>query len=101
MNGGKIVVRDGKVLYYNIDTVAMKNTEKPSVYWTEEQNPYVESEFESGISKTEHNGKFLWFNEEDDSWIAYKKDGDEVVVYFTNENVKYKYVYKNPLKSVS
>ena len=61
-----------KLVFYDVSDDITYN-----YYWTEEQNPYVESEFESGISKTEHNGKFLWFNEEDDSWIVYKKDGDE------------------------
>ncbi|MGN0966809.1 MAG: hypothetical protein ACI4OP_04365 [Candidatus Coprovivens sp.] len=40
------IIKDGKVLYYNTDTVAMKNTEKPSKYWTEEKK----QEFNAGIT---------------------------------------------------
>lgn len=40
------IIKDGKVKYYNIQTVAMKNTDDIEKYWT----PDVESEFISEVS---------------------------------------------------
>ena len=51
------IVKDGKVLYYNIDTVAMKNTEKPSKYWSEEQKQEFNEEITEAINKYYLNNK--------------------------------------------
>lgn len=50
-----------------------------SYYWTEENNPYVESVYESKVSETNHNGEFLWYDSEIDDWKLFKKDADETL----------------------
>ena len=51
------IIENGKVLYYNTDTVAMKNTEKPSDYWTEEQKTIFSNEITDAINKYYLNNK--------------------------------------------
>lgn len=51
------IIKDGKVLYYNTDTVAMKNTEKPSKYWTEEEKQEFNTEITNAINKYYLNNK--------------------------------------------
>lgn len=51
------IIKDGKVLYYNTDTVAMKNTEKPSNYWTEEEKQEFNTEITNAINKYYLNNK--------------------------------------------
>lgn len=51
------IIKDGKVAYYNIDTVAMKNTEKPSSYWTEEKETEFNNEITDAINKYYLNNK--------------------------------------------
>lgn len=51
------IIKDGKVLYYNTDTVAMKNTEKPSEYWTEEEKQEFNTEITNAINKYYLNNK--------------------------------------------
>lgn len=51
------IIKDGKVLYYNTDTVAMKNTEKPSNYWTEEEKQDFNTEITNAINKYYLNNK--------------------------------------------
>jgi len=45
------IVDNGKVKYYNIDTVAMKNTESVSVYWTKEVKDNFKLEISKNIEK--------------------------------------------------
>lgn len=51
------IIKDGKVLYYNTDTVAMKNTEKPFKYWTEEKKQEFNTEITNAINKYYLNNK--------------------------------------------
>ena len=51
------IIEDGKVLYYNTDTVAMKNTEKPSDYWTEDKKEKFNKEITDAINKYYLNNK--------------------------------------------
>lgn len=51
------IIDNGKVLYYNTDTVAMKNTIKPSDYWTEEKKSDFNIEITSAIKKYYLNNK--------------------------------------------
>lgn len=51
------IIKAGKVLYYNTDTVAMKNTEKPSKYWTEEEKQEFNTEITNAINKYYLNNK--------------------------------------------
>lgn len=51
------IIKDGKVLYYNTDTVAMKNTEKPVNYWTEEEKQEFNTEITNAINKYYLNNK--------------------------------------------
>ena len=51
------IIKDGKVLYYNTDTVAMKNTEKPSKFWTEEEKQQYNTEITNAINKYYLNNK--------------------------------------------
>lgn len=51
------IIKDGKVLYYNTDTVAMKNTEIPSKYWTEEEKQEFNTEITNAINKYYLNNK--------------------------------------------
>ena len=43
------IVKDGQIEYYNIDTVAMKNKDDISDYWTEEQELMFEEEITEAI----------------------------------------------------
>ena len=45
------IIEDGEVKYYNIDTVAMKNTITPEKYWTEEQIAEFKAEISAAIDK--------------------------------------------------
>lgn len=45
------IIDKGKVLYYNIETVAMKNTDKVSDYWTEEKERTFKDEIIRAINK--------------------------------------------------
>lgn len=45
------IIDRGEVLYYNIDTVAMKNTDKLSDYWTEEKERSFKNEIIEAINK--------------------------------------------------
>lgn len=51
------IIKDGEVAYYNIDTVAMKNTEKPSNYWTAEKEIEFNNEIKYAINKYYLNNK--------------------------------------------
>ena len=51
------IVKDGKVLYYNIDTVAMKNTDTPKKYWTTEKTLEFNTEITNAITKYYLNNK--------------------------------------------
>ena len=51
------IVKDGKVLYYNIDTVAMKNTDTPKKYWTTEKTLEFNTEITNAIAKYYLNNK--------------------------------------------
>jgi hypothetical protein len=51
------IIKDGKVAYYNTDTVAMKNTEEPKNYWNEEQKIAFNSEIKDAINKYYLNNK--------------------------------------------
>ena len=51
------IVKDGKVLYYNIDTVAMKNTDTPKKYWTTEEKLEFNTEITNAILKYYLNNK--------------------------------------------
>lgn len=51
------IVKDGKVLYYNIDTVAMKNTDNPKKYWTTEEKLEFNTEITNAILKYYLNNK--------------------------------------------
>lgn len=45
------IIDNGKVLYYNNDTVAMKNTTEIEDYWTEEQKKQFAFEIKNAINK--------------------------------------------------
>ena len=45
------IVKDGQIEYYNIDTVAMKNKDEISDYWTEEHELMFEEEITEAIQK--------------------------------------------------
>lgn len=45
------IINDGKVKYYNIDTVVMKNTTAPKDYWTEEKISKFKIEITNAINK--------------------------------------------------
>lgn len=45
------IIDKGEVLYYNIDTVAMKNTDKVSDFWTEERERKFKDEIIGAINK--------------------------------------------------
>lgn len=45
------IIEDGKVLYYNVDTVAMKNTDEPDKYWTIEKHDEFVKEITDAIKK--------------------------------------------------
>lgn len=45
------IINDGKVKYYNIDTVVMKNTTAPKDYWTEEKISEFKIEITNAINK--------------------------------------------------
>ena len=51
------IVKDGKVLYYNIDTVAMKNIDTPKKYWTTEEKLEFNTEITNAILKYYLNNK--------------------------------------------
>lgn len=51
------ILKDGKVAYYNTDTVAMKNTEEPKNYWNEEQKIAFNNEIKDAINKYYLNNK--------------------------------------------
>lgn len=45
------IIEEGKVLYYNIDTVAMRNTDKPADYWNEETKIEFKNEITEALNK--------------------------------------------------
>ncbi len=45
------IIDKGKVKYYNIETSAMKNTDKVSDYWTEEKEIEFKTEISNAINK--------------------------------------------------
>ena len=45
------IVKDGKIEYYNINTVAMKNSDDIEDYWTEEHELMFEEEITEAIQK--------------------------------------------------
>ena len=45
------IIDDGEVLYYNIETVAMKNTDKPDEYWSKEKQKEFTDEISEAIEK--------------------------------------------------
>lgn len=45
------IVKDGKIEYYNINTVAMKNSDNIEDYWTEEHELMFEEEITEAIQK--------------------------------------------------
>lgn len=45
------IIDKGEVLYYNIETVAMKNTDKVNDYWTEEKEESFKEEIIAAINK--------------------------------------------------
>ena len=45
------IIEKGKVLYYNIETAAMKNTDKPADYWNEENKTNFKTEITEAINK--------------------------------------------------
>ena len=51
------IIKDGKVAYYNIDTVAMKNTTKPEDYWTNDKKMEFSTEIKDAINKYYLNNK--------------------------------------------
>ena len=51
------IVDNGKVLYYNIETVAMKNTDTPKKYWTTEKKLEFNTEITNAILKYYLNNK--------------------------------------------
>lgn len=51
------IIDNGKVLYYNVDTTAMKNTDKPKDYWTDETKEEFKNEITNAINKYYLNNK--------------------------------------------
>jgi len=51
------IVRDGKVLYYNVETVAMKNTDSVEDYWTLGKEQDFKLEIKEAINKYYLNNK--------------------------------------------
>lgn len=45
------IIENGKVLYYNTETVAMKNTTSIEEYWTDEQKTNFKNEIKNAINK--------------------------------------------------
>ncbi|HAB67404.1 MAG TPA: hypothetical protein DCE23_08560 [Firmicutes bacterium] len=45
------IINKGEVLYYNIETVAMKNTDTAKNYWTEEKETQFKDELKEAINK--------------------------------------------------
>ncbi|MBQ4030302.1 MAG: hypothetical protein II625_00990 [Bacilli bacterium] len=45
------IIKNGEVVYYNTETSAMKNTDNPDKYWTEEKEIEFSSEITSAINK--------------------------------------------------
>ena len=45
------IIVKGKVKYYNADTTAMKNTDNPDKYWTEEREIQFSTEITTAINK--------------------------------------------------
>lgn len=45
------IINKGEVLYYNIETVAMKNTDTAKSYWTEEKETQFKDELKEAINK--------------------------------------------------
>ncbi len=51
------IIKDGKVLYYNVETVAMKNTDSVENYWTEVRTANFKQEIAEAINKYYLNNK--------------------------------------------
>lgn len=51
------IIDNGKVLYYNVDTTAMKNIDKPKDYWTDETKEEFKNEITNAINKYYLNNK--------------------------------------------
>ena len=45
------IIKNGEIKYYNTETSAMKNTDNPEKYWTEEKEIEFSSEISSAINK--------------------------------------------------
>jgi len=45
------IIQDGKIVYYNVDTAAMKNTDTVENYWTQEKETEFSSEIMTAINK--------------------------------------------------
>ncbi len=45
------IIKDGKVKYYNIDTIAMKNKEEPKEYWNKKRREEFNMEIKNNIEK--------------------------------------------------
>ena len=45
------IIKDGEIKYYNNETAAMKNTDNPDKYWTEEKEIEFSSEITGAINK--------------------------------------------------
>ena len=51
------ILENGQVLYYNIDTIARKNTDKPESYWNIERTKKFNEEIKEAINKYYLNNK--------------------------------------------
>ena len=51
------ILKDGEIAYYNTDTVAMKNTETPENYWTEDRKLEFNNEIKGAINNYYLNNK--------------------------------------------
>ena len=45
------IISNNKIVFYNIDTVAMRNTDKPSEYWTKSKKEEFKQEIRYNIEK--------------------------------------------------
>jgi hypothetical protein len=45
------IIKEGKIVYYNIETAAMKNTDSVEKYWTEEKEVEFTTEIINAITK--------------------------------------------------
>jgi len=77
INARSITAEDvNKITGYDPNAIPSGNNET-TYYWTNENNPkYESSKYGTGIMKLSHDGVFVWYDEETNTWNKSEKKGN-------------------------